>query len=29
VTLGIGDLLLGKKTKLFFIDIYELECLFL
>jgi hypothetical protein len=29
VTLGIGDLILGTKTKLFFIDIYKLECLFL
>jgi hypothetical protein len=29
VTLGIGDLLLGTKTKLFFIGIYVLECLFL
>jgi hypothetical protein len=27
VTLGIGDLLLGTKTKLFFF--YMLECLFL
>jgi hypothetical protein len=27
--LGIGDLLLGTKTKLFFISIYVLECLFL
>jgi hypothetical protein len=27
--LGIGDLILGTKTKLFFISIYALECLFL
>jgi hypothetical protein len=27
--LGIGDLTLETKTKLFFINIYELECLFL
>jgi hypothetical protein len=27
--LGIGDLILGTKTKLFFIGIYVPECLFL